>query len=84
MLFEFYTDDTLNLLPGYFAVRSESFLAESIVSLSKFWGYQQHSLQRQFECFAVCHNEVCVLLSRFIRISTLVLLCTSSKDLFHY
>ena len=63
VLFEFYTDDASNLLPGYFAVRSGSFLAESIVSLSRFWCYQQHSLQHaelkpQFECFAVCDNEV--------------------------
>ena len=89
MLFEFYTDDTLNLLPGYFEVRNGSFLAESIVSLSKFWGYQQHSLQhaelkRQFECFGVCHDEICLLLSRFVLISTIMLLCTSSNDLFHY
>ena len=27
VLFEFYTDDTLKLSPGYFAVRSGSFLA---------------------------------------------------------
>ena len=62
-----------------------SFLAESIVSLSKLWGCQQHSLQqaemkRQFESFALCMPQLRFSSAPiFFYISTVVLSRTFSK-----